>query len=80
MSSEYIVIRCSNLGCGKFSYCKSKQKTKECPYCRKRINLEKVEKIPVKTNPQARRLVQEFNKKLGELVEPKWYKDGKTNS
>ena len=80
MHSEYIVIRCNNLQCGKFSYCKLKQKTKMCPYCSKRINLEKVEKISAKTNPQARKLVQEFNKKLGELVEPKWYKQQKPKS
>ncbi len=54
-----------------------------CPYCEHRINLSKVEKIAVETNSQARKLVQEFNKNLGELREPEWYKEGKeekTNS
>ena len=46
-----------------------------CPYCERRINLSKVEKIAAETNAQARKLVQEFNKKLGELREPGWYKE-----
>ncbi|MHA1200823.1 MAG: DUF1922 domain-containing protein [Candidatus Heimdallarchaeaceae archaeon] len=74
ISSEYIVIRCSRKECSRFTYCKAKQKTKKCPYCGRTINLEKVQKISVDTNPQARKLVQEFNKKLGELQEPWWYK------
>lgn len=77
MKTEYYVVRCSNLSCGKFSYCKAIQKTKMCPYCERRINLSKIEKIAVETNSQARKLVQEFNKKLGELREPSWYKENK---
>ncbi|OLS30645.1 MAG: hypothetical protein HeimAB125_18490 [Candidatus Heimdallarchaeota archaeon AB_125] len=50
-----------------------------CPYCERRINLSKVEKIAAETNAQARKLVQEFNKKLGELREPGWYKENKEN-
>ena len=48
-----------------------------CPYCERRINLSKVEKKAVETNAQARKLVQEFNQRLGELREPEWYKEGK---
>ena len=77
MIEEYVVVRCRNLDCGKFSYCKATQKTKMCPYCERRIDLSKVEKIAVETNAQARILVQEFNEKLGKLKEPSWYKEAK---
>ncbi len=46
-----------------------------CSYCGRIINLDKVQKIAVDSNSQARKLVQEFNKNLGELREPSWYKD-----
>ncbi len=74
INSEYIVIRCTKKECGKFTYCKSKQKTKKCPYCGQTIDLNKTQKISADTNLHARKLVQEFNKKLGELKAPKWYK------
>ena len=74
MSSEFIVVRCSNLKCGRFSYCKAKQKTKLCPYCGKRIQLNKSKHYPAENTIIARKLVQEFNKRLGEIKEPKWYK------
>ena len=76
INSEYIVVRCDRRECSRFTYCKAKQKTKKCPYCGKIINLDKSKKIVVETNVQARKLVQEFNKNLGELREPNWYKEG----
>ena len=75
MSAEFVVIRCRKSDCGKFSYCKADQKTKMCPYCEKRIIVEKAVKTEVSTVAQARKLVQEFNKKLGEMTEPWWYKN-----
>ena len=80
MRTEFYVIRCSHLDCGRFSYCKVGQKTKTCPYCYRRIIVEKVERIAAETNFQARKLVQEFNKRLGEILEPRWYKDKKEES
>lgn len=77
MVSDYEVIRCTNVKCGKFSYCKSKQKTKKCPYCGRVVRLNKIKTIPAETPIHARRMVQEFNKKLGELTEPNWYKPEK---
>lgn len=74
LSSEYYVIRCRKKECGKFSYCKAKQKTKMCPYCEHRIMVEKASKTEVNSVIHARKLVQEFNKKLGEMTEPSWYK------
>ncbi len=71
---EYVVIRCNNLACGRFSYGKSSQKTKLCPYCGKRITVSKVYKYEVDTSEQAKILVQEFNKKHGEITAPKWYR------
>ncbi|MCG3227366.1 MAG: DUF1922 domain-containing protein [Candidatus Heimdallarchaeota archaeon] len=78
MEAEYTVIRCTRLKCGKFSYCKTKQKTKKCPYCGRVVKLNKIKPIPAKTTVHARRLVQEFNRKLGELTEPGWYKPEET--
>lgn len=60
--------------CSRFSYCKSTQKTKKCPYCGRTIRLKNVKPIPAETTLQARKMVQEFNKRLGELTEPSWYK------
>ena len=74
MDEGYYVIRCRKKECGRFSYCKANQKTKMCPYCNYRITLEKVSKTHVENVLQARKLVQEFNKKLGEMKEPDWYK------
>ncbi len=74
MSTEFIVVRCSNLKCSRFSYCKAKQKTKLCPYCGRRIQLSKTKHYPAETTIIARKLVQEFNKRLGKMKEPKWYK------
>ena len=74
LSADYYVIRCTKKGCGKFSYCKTKQKTKMCPYCEYRIKVEKASKTEVNSVIHARKLVQEFNKKLGEMTEPWWYK------
>lgn len=76
--SNYWVIRCDKLTCGKFSYCKSNQKTKKCPYCERIINLAKVQKHRVHTTGEAKNLVQIFNARLGEITEPKWYKESKT--
>ncbi|MHA1223969.1 MAG: DUF1922 domain-containing protein [Candidatus Heimdallarchaeaceae archaeon] len=73
MIKRYAVIRCRNLSCGKFTYCKSSQKTKMCTYCGKRIVLKKTKIIYTETPEQARKLVQELNKRLGELTEPSWY-------
>ncbi|MBY8999708.1 MAG: DUF1922 domain-containing protein [Candidatus Heimdallarchaeota archaeon] len=73
MSAEYYVIRCGKRECGKFSYSKTSQKTKMCPYCERRIVIEKANKTEVNSVIHARKLVQEFNKKLGEMTEPWWY-------
>lgn len=73
LSSEYYVIRCTKRECGKFSYCKASQKTKMCPYCERRIVIEKANKTAASSAIHARKLVQEFNKKLGEMTEPWWY-------
>ncbi|MCG3220632.1 MAG: DUF1922 domain-containing protein [Candidatus Heimdallarchaeota archaeon] len=78
MEADYAVIRCTRLKCGKFSYCKAKQKTKKCPYCGRVVKLNKIKPIPAKTTVHARKMVQEFNRKLGELTEPSWYKPEKT--
>ena len=75
MKEEYLIVRCRNLHCGKFSYCKSNQKTKMCPYCGKRVDLSKIDHIYAENSLIARKLVQEFNKKLGEITEPEWYKN-----
>jgi len=77
MDAEFAVIRCTRLNCGKFSYCKSKQKSKKCPYCGRIVKLDKIKIIPAETSTHARKLVQEFNKNLGELTEPSWYKPEK---
>ena len=45
-----------------------------CPYCEYRIKVEKASKTEVNSVIHARKLVQEFNKKLGEMTEPWWYK------
>jgi hypothetical protein len=45
-----------------------------CPYCEHRIKVEKANKTVVNSVIHARKLVQEFNKKLGEMTEPSWYK------
>ena len=63
----YYVIQCSNLKCNRFSYCKIGQKTKTCPYCGKRINVEKLlHKVKAETAQQARKLVQIYNRRIGE--------------
>jgi hypothetical protein len=36
--------------------------------------LKNVKATPAETTLQARKMVQEFNKRLGELTEPSWYK------
>jgi hypothetical protein len=74
MIEPFVVIRCNKLQCGRFTYCKTKQKTKKCPYCGKRLNVEKVSQKYATTSIQARKMVQEFNRRLGRLTEPKWYK------
>ena len=79
MSIEYSVIRYTNIKCGKFSYCKSKQKTKKCPYCGRVVFLGKIKPIPAETTIHARKLVQEFNRKLGEITKPSWYNPEETN-
>jgi len=72
VKSVYTIVRCSNRYCGKFSYCKTGQKTKQCPYCNKRIDVYKKQIMTVNTPKQARVLVQEFNKELGKQTEPEW--------
>lgn len=72
--TQYAVIRCKNLHCGRFTYCKATQKTKKCPYCGKRIPVITQYEVIVDTTAQAKKLVQEFNRSLGELNEPSWYK------
>jgi len=72
VKNVYTIVRCSNRYCGKFTYCKTGQKTKQCPYCNKRIDVYKREIRTVDTSKLARVLVQEFNKELGKQVEPEW--------
>ena len=61
---SYYVIQCSNLKCSRFSYCKIGQKTKTCPYCGRRINIEKIHhKVKAETAQQARKLVPLNTKK-----------------
>ncbi|MHA1952940.1 MAG: DUF1922 domain-containing protein [Candidatus Heimdallarchaeaceae archaeon] len=78
MRADYVVIRCTRLECGKFGYCKANQKTKKCTYCGRVAKLNKIKLIPAKTTVHARKMVQEFNRKLGELTEPGWYKPEET--
>ena len=77
MFGPYVIVRCNKIECGRFSYCKANQKTKKCPYCGKRLKVEK-ERLRFTDSPIiARKMVQEFNKRLGELTEPDWYKNNK---
>ncbi|MHA1304055.1 MAG: DUF1922 domain-containing protein [Candidatus Heimdallarchaeaceae archaeon] len=68
----YVIVRCSNKYCGRFSYCKATQKTKQCPYCNRRLNVAITKEIEVENSEQARKVVQVYNQKLGEYIEPKW--------
>ncbi|MCG3216714.1 MAG: DUF1922 domain-containing protein [Candidatus Heimdallarchaeota archaeon] len=74
MAEPFVIIRCNKLQCGRFTYCKSSQKTKKCPYCGKRLKVEKERQRFAKTTIEARKMVQEFNKRLGKITEPSWYK------
>ena len=77
MFGPYVIVRCNKIECGRFSYCKANQKTKKCPYCGKRLKVEKERQRFAESTIIARKMVQEFNKRLGRLTEPDWYKDNK---
>jgi len=59
----YLVIMC--YGCGKLVLVKAEQRTKVCPYCQKRILVEKARKIANVSSPrEASEIIQMLKKKL----------------
>ena len=59
----YLVIMC--YGCGKLVLVKAKQRTRVCPYCQKRILVEKARKIAnVSSSREASEIIQMLKKKL----------------
>ena len=59
----YLVIMC--YGCGKLVLVKAGQRTRVCPYCQKRILVEKARKIAnVSSSREASEIIQMLKKKL----------------
>jgi NADH pyrophosphatase NudC (nudix superfamily) len=66
---EFIVIRCPR--CGKWTYAKTKQKTRLCSRCEKSFRIDPLKVIYVESHQQANILVKnknedELRKKLSE--------------
>ena len=53
---EFIVLRCPN--CGKWTYAKTKQKTRFCSRCEKRFTINPIEVIYADSHTKARTLVK----------------------
>jgi protein-arginine kinase activator protein McsA len=53
---EFIVLRCPK--CGKWTYAKTKQKTRFCSRCEKRFNINPIEVIYADSHTKARTLVK----------------------
>ena len=60
----FVVVKCGNIKCGRYTYGKIGQKSRTCPYCGKRINMEKRLVRIVKSADEARELVKKLNYKL----------------
>jgi len=61
----YIIVTC--YGCGKPLPAKAGQKTKQCPYCRTTLSLDKAKKVAsAKTAREASRTVRRMKEKATE--------------
>lgn len=58
---EYIVIRCPR--CGKWTYAKTKQKTRFCSRCEKSFRIDSMKVIYVETHQQANIMVKLKNER-----------------
>ena len=74
MKDEFAVVQCTNRGCGRFTYAKTSQKTRKCPYCSRQIIVINATIKKVDTTKEARAYVSSYNQKLGEKTSPQWMK------
>ena len=74
MKDEYSVVKCTNGECGRYTYGKTTQKTRKCPYCNRQIKVINSTIKTVDDSTTARAYVSNLNQKLGEKTSPNWLK------
>jgi len=72
LKDEYAVVKCTNGECGRFTYAKSVQKTRKCPYCNRQIKVINATVKNADNSATARAYVSLLNQKLGEKTSPNW--------
>ncbi len=77
MKDEFAVVKCTNRECGRYTYAKTDQKTRKCPYCNRQIKVINSTVRNVDTSTIARAYVSNLNQKLGEKTSPAWMKTKK---
>ena len=77
MKDEFAVVKCTNGECGRFTYAKTAQKTRKCPYCNRQIKVINATIKNVDNSTTARAYVSNLNQKLGEKTSPSWMRKKK---
>ena len=72
MKNEFSVVKCTNKDCGRYTYAKTDQKTRKCPYCNRQIKVMNATVKNADSSKVARAYVSTLNQKLGEKTSPNW--------